>query len=785
MSNNNTTRSLVLAFLVVMSVFAGAFAFAGGAAATHADSTDEEIVDGENYWDGQNLLYNHGTAEEEKLTLYEEDGTFVREMKTDADGHYVLDTSDMDGSYYIEDTAGTQTAFDVRTQTFTAELGSDTVANGDTGNTVELNGDSNRAASNVTVSAEGLTADELAGIVANYGVEGTDYTVDAENDEVTLVDYSNSNNAFNLNFTGVDADEYDLQFNVADTDASDNASVTVNEASSATAQFDEVIYAEERGDIVEFTVELENTDTADVQIGDSDAGYEAVISVTDGNDDGEVTVQFNSYEAGNGQVAFEAADSEDDVTLQSGDNLDVDKLQAGSYDLSALVSGDETGVAAFDLNERSTDGASVLTAPKGTDLSNLEALNAATESNEIAQEDMFVVQIEASGLAGWVDDTTTAADLAAGHDGASVEITQQNAERNSQKKSLDVSQGTLVADGDNDTYYLVFNTADVNVAPEDGAYDATFQINADNDYVAEDETEEAAASLSFVERNVEFDGVESLEDGDVINFEADNDGVITVSGDATVAPGTEFNLRLRSSGDSTPFLKGQTVAVQEDGTFAADFDMSDVEDGDEFTTQARGYTDAIDSSVAFGAAEYDVTVNAESDGEAVDDATVSIGNQTGVAGDTFTLEEGDYPVDVEADGYEAATETIIVDGDKTVTVELTPEPETHAVTVNVDGPESAQVTLNGETQTTEDGAAVFEVENGDYTATVSADGYESGSSDVTVDGADASATVTLEEEQTDDGTEEPSPTDEETPGFGAVVALIALIGAALLAYRRN
>ncbi|MFO7834025.1 MAG: PGF-CTERM sorting domain-containing protein, partial [Halohasta sp.] len=41
------------------------------------------------------------------------------------------------------------------------------------------------------------------------------------------------------------------------------------------------------------------------------------------------------------------------------------------------------------------------------------------------------------------------------------------------------------------------------------------------------------------------------------------------------------------------------------------------------------------------------------------------------------------------------------------------------------------------------------------------------------------------EEEEDSSEEEEDSTDDETPGFGALVALVALIGAALLAARRQ
>lgn len=856
MTTRNKINSLVLATLVVMSVFAASVAFTGAATAganvSDHDYDAELTVGSDNgaFWAGQNLLYN-GSNANEKLTIYKGvagDGTsdeFVREVETDANGHYVFDTADLSGDYYFEDSSGTTTQVEVREQTITTTFGEDFVSNGDTGNTVEFDGDSNRATSDVTVSADGLTATQLDAIFANYG--GT-VQMDSTNDTITLVDYSNdNNNAFNLNFSGVEKGDYTFNFDVADSTASSSTSLTVNDAGEADAQFSNSILSEERGNVVEFTVNVENTNTADVEVGGKDVSYTADLTVTDENDDGEVTVYFNTYTAGDGSgAAFSTdADSDDTVTVNSESTIAVDKLQKASYDLSAFAGGEETDVAVVNLNERSTDGATIHTAPAGASLTSVDQIaNATSEDSSIAQGDKVVVQIDVSGLEGSA--LSSSADLVKGSafaqsDGAYVTIEQQNPGQNTQPKTLDVSKGTLVQDDENDSYYLVFDSSDLNVEADE-EYEATFTLDENSDFVEnEDATEEVTDSFNVVEQTVSFDAMTEAEDGtDLLSYELSQDKTVTVSGDSTLAAGSEFTVRVRSDG-SSPFLKSQEVTVQDDGSFAATFDMSSVEKGTEFTTEARGLSDRIDSELTVPTASIsasDVTVTESTNTVVVDevylpyggfvtihDASVTEGAVfDSILGTSKYLEPGTHE-NVEVTLNEPVTEsqTLVpmahqdsndnkvydfvtsegdadgpytVDGSAVVdTHAVTVEAATYTVTVNVNGADTAEVTLNGETKTAEGGAATFEVENGNYDVSISADGFQDASTSVTVDGADATADVTLEAEQTDQPTtdkptdntteEPPATTEQETPGFGAVVALVALAGAALIARRRD
>lgn len=77
-------------------------------------------------------------------------------------------------------------------------------------------------------------------------------------------------------------------------------------------------------------------------------------------------------------------------------------------------------------------------------------------------------------------------------------------------------------------------------------------------------------------------------DGDGITVEAAPGRVIDGETDRT--PGSELTVRLRSADAETPFLKTATTTVEEDGTFRARFDLSDVPVGATFdaTVSANG-----------------------------------------------------------------------------------------------------------------------------------------------------------------------------------------------------
>lgn len=73
-------------------------------------------------------------------------------------------------------------------------------------------------------------------------------------------------------------------------------------------------------------------------------------------------------------------------------------------------------------------------------------------------------------------------------------------------------------------------------------------------------------------------------DGDEVTSHPESDQ--TIAGETSLEAGSEVRARVRSAADS-PFLETESTEVDDDGTFEAAFDLSDVEPGTELTIQVR------------------------------------------------------------------------------------------------------------------------------------------------------------------------------------------------------
>lgn len=844
--------SLVLATLMVMSVFAGTVAFAGTAAAGNTASDhdyDSELQDGDIYWAGQDVLVT--ASANETIAIYEGDGTFVAERQAGSGGHYVLDTSDYDGDYYVEFEDSSTTNFSVYQQSLNSTVTEETVTNGETDSTTELSFESNRGSFNLTVSEEDLSGADLADLYADY--PGT-LTVDSENDTVTLVDYDQGTE-FPLNFKDVDAGNYTFQFDTPDSTAETTQNIEVVKEKQSDASLDQTIYTQERGDIVELTVNLENTEEANVTIGDEDVAYVTNFTVRDGDGDGKVHLRFNTYTAGHDGfvpvILDQDESSGDELVIEDEDNIEPHRLESAVYDISVSTDGRETDVGSIDLNERSTDSIETHVAPESANINELEDIDGnVVSSDAVSEGDYLVFEVSASGLSGWFPDyVRTSGDLAqdansVSNTGTYVTIEEAQADMNAEPDTIPVEKGAFYPDAQNDTFYLVFNANDFDQeVVDDGEYTASVVMNESSPYVDdEDATEKVNTSFEVVEEEVTFDGHDETSE-DPYELESNENGTVTVTGESTVAPGTELDIRVRAEGES-PLLKSDRATVAEDGTFEAEFDFSDVAEGTNVTLEARDYTDEIDSVFTGYTPPEPASLSTEDvtaqQGESVTELTVSdvylpsdgfiviIDEETNVVGTSELIsgDQGSVTVSLDREVSEDATLTAIAyqdNGDEVFTgsddqpftnngsmvqqsASVTFEATTHTVNVNVANESGdavdADVTLNGQTKTAADGQAAFEgLEDGEYTVEVSADGYQAANETVTVEGGDASVDVTLTAEQTDtptettesnestasdNGTESGTETtQEETPGFGVVVALVALLGAALVAHRRD
>lgn len=753
------------------------------------DSVSQSELGGSLFWAGQEVVVTNLTENENvQLRAVEGDGStdLVEELSTNEDGEVTIDTEGLDGMYVLSGAgADADNEFEVAEQSLDASFEDDSVStNGET----SLNLDSIRGTYDVEVSSENLSQDQLQDIF------GEDVNTTDDDDSVTIENAEGSH-PLDFNGTDVEAGEYNFSVDVTDTDASDNASLEVTEVADANAEFGSSTYSEEIGDNAEFTVDMEGTDSTVVTIQSDDGNYWADLLVTAPEGQDQVNVTMNTYQAGqnNPEAAFSTEDGDnvqiiDERDLATNDsqfrllpgalNLEAYPTDASSAEDVPTTDDDradtddltETSVATLVLNERSTGDASTAVAPEDADLGDAESINdAATAGSEVATDDSVVVGVDVSGVFGYLDSEEDISTALSEEGDLSFTVEQSNPERYTNPTTFDLNDEgvSLVQAEDDDTLYFVIDTSTVEGVEAGQEYDATFEVgeNYVDNFTEGDDADAQTASTSFsvVERTIEVTGQQDDQD----RLEIENSENATVTGQSSAAPGTDVNVRLRATGED-PFLLSQTVEVGENGTIDADFDLSDYQTGQNLTvtmsdTNGEDVQDQANAVLVESAQQpHSVTVTVEDqNGSTVSGAEVSAGDQNATTGDdgqaTLELPHGEYTLTASADGQEGST-TFTVGNDTADEVTVT-------LGQTADGGAGDGGTGDGGVGEGDDGGA------GDGGA---GDGG-AGDGGTGGDGADGG----------DGGDGGGDGGGENQPGFGIVVALIALLAAAGIATRRS
>ncbi|MFC4552016.1 MULTISPECIES: BGTF surface domain-containing protein [Halorussus] len=610
---NDKLRSISLAALVVLSVFAGSIAFAGSAAAANLD-------DGERYWQGQTVTADQlkfdsdgdgtddstvsGDTKLEVMKVVDEgSNTLAKELYSDEDGGLTLETTNLEGSYVLQrasDDAEIAT-FSVASQDLSASFDPDTVDNKFSTKS-DLKLDSKRAGYDVTVSADGLSKSELSSI---FGPSDEDPNTDGY--QLTGI----TSDTISTNFVDVNAGNYTIELEVVDTGATAEATINVTKGGSATASFeDSDVVAQERGDVANFTVDLDNAKQSTVTIGSSEVNWVTNFTVHDDNDDGNVTIDFNTYKTGSNTWTSSPANDLETVqkfiTVEEGDSISLSSvdddsngnnanndqgvhygsdLEAGTtnnpiadgdYELTVGAAGEETDVNQLVLSKGSVDGAQSWTYPETA--TNIDGLNTlldnVAQDNSVAMDDLAVVQIDASGLYGHLDKNNAKdlLDKAAGNnqDYYSLNFTQTNAGANADGNKFNGANNDVETyfDAQNNTFFAVVDTTGDTAGIQAGdEYNATFTLHKGSPLTKK--AQSATTEFTVEQRTLEFTG---LNESDVLEIGAGN---ATIKGDTSMAAGSEFSVKVKS--DS--FVRTSTATVNENGTFTADFDFSNVNVG--------------------------------------------------------------------------------------------------------------------------------------------------------------------------------------------------------------
>jgi len=598
------------------------------------------------YWQGQKLFLKNADDPNAEYQLREvDDGdieSFISDITLDENGEAVIDTAsvgggqelegdyvvvkngdavefDSDGEAVDENANPDDASAEITIQSLSAEFDEETI----TEDLAEFTLDSNRGGYDVVVSSDGLDSDELEGIFTNFTV--VDNPDDDDDEEITIR-VTGTSDTRDLDFSDIESDDYTFEFQVNDTAANDDATITVSQAEDAEASFlGDGVYETAQGGVAEIPIELENSDTAKINLGYDGQVYNETVEVEDDDDDDRVTLRVNTYLAGRQSLeegdptdlddgdpdiarAYSLADDDDEILSVSrlGDGIGSPPLAASFYDVNVSVGDTELAVAAMNIQEAGDDDLQSWTAPERTfnEIDDQEEFFEArdedellSEADQIAQGDTLVYQVESSSLIGALEAETDGDDYGEGlanlvddsddvveANAFTFRMEQEDPDANREPKHLDIQDTsdrgglTVIPDNGNSSVYLIFDTDQMNMDRGDNdndlgvgtdSYETNYTIGPESGIPDEDEKITVTDTFDMVERELEFE----TNNDDVIEVRAEPEQLI--AGETSVAPNTEIRLRLRGTEDDAPFLKDPTVTVSEGGNFSTLVDFSD------------------------------------------------------------------------------------------------------------------------------------------------------------------------------------------------------------------
>lgn len=805
---------------------------------------DETLTDGDRFWLGQNLLVDDANiSAQETIGVYRQaNNTFVQELTADELGEVIIDTESLGtGDYYIEDASGQQLyTFNIARQSLDASWTDNEILNGGSQTESGLTIESNRARYDLLINATVVNSSNTTNVSASDLADAFDLNTTTVNDTEYAVarDISNPDTLV-ADFDNLSSGNYTFSVRPADAVGQDTAEITVDSPVAGQALFKEQFYTHNRGDIAKIDVEFTgDTQTTLVKIGrPTETGYQLRANVTRQSNTSEVTLLFNSSKAGQGMPSdtLYAKNNTADVDVLSETELDGDRrLEDARYLMEMQVDNQTTDLSTLNLFEAHFyNGETYGVPPTVSSVGSEEVVsNESVVMEEIDGKSYVAFGFKVQGLETQLNDTNRTPaqfnpnDSFSQNTGLSLTVEKDNAGANLEPTSVNAGEALAYhyiqmdnTSEENQTamVWFVFDGSDFSSAG-DGGYEANFTVNESNYFI--EETQSLTTNFTFVDSKTEFDRHWS---NDLLVLPEDNQ---TFTGTTTLPPGTTLRHEIRSDNVRYPFYEATDINVTENQTFNATYDMSDVPLGLTFNTSIPSQMDnktvevvpEIDPAPPDQMANVTVWTQANSQpyeaeitfsNNTLQDTTVSTSG-TPPSGQVY-VEKGTYTVTGDAqinDTNITIDQQVTIDGDTDLIVNMTPnggvyefadpteKPDRYTVTVELvdesNSPVDGVVTIGGQQKVATDGTVEYTLIEGERTINARAHNFEDASRTITLD---QDQRVTIEMTQRDDIPQPPedtsnntTPTTTETPGqpgFGVVVALIALLGAALLAHRRD
>lgn len=777
--------TVFLAVLVVTSLVTASVAFAGGTAAQASSGDVDWAPDQSFHYEGQELtatIPNDGQDTDYQLRRVDSSSgdaitsSSATSIIETADGYEVtIDTDGLsEGTYFLRGNDVEETmdnTFELLRMELDVSFEADTVIQG---GEVGIEFEDNRGSYTVNVSADGLDDEALEAIFDTNGD-----VVDTHSDEDGVVELAltPSTKEFDAYFPeDVDAGEYTFEFDVTD------ANATVTATNGVTNEDVDRSFTDapsgSQGDLIEVPVELEHTDEGAIVLGDEDdIGFETAVNFTVDSigSSSEIVLEYNTHShtqsdgSGTTHGWTVHSDDEDDVTIQEtwavypGEGpaaYDV-PLGAGEYELAIgerfdgteLTRVTDTTWFEIEAYDPSSATLSLQTAPLGSDLSDVEAYEDATvtETDTVADGDELVGVVGGLGMGGAIadlvddgvedgDDITTELDDL----GLITEISPSEPPADHRTTDVWTTDGTAsgsnvyqlrldavnVESYDGEQLLFVLNTSQATTPLDvDERYNVSFEVTELSEYVDADESHLEEQEVRLEKPSLEWHA-------DPVEVSIDENAEVT--GTSNVAPGSEIETHARARG---AFLIQSDAEVSADGTFTAEFDFRNERAGSTFDLTASHIN--VEDFAAIDE-EYNETLRDEIEAQLVSSMTVV---------DTGIQVEADAPADV-AVGEDASLDVTVTNaGAESEEVELL---------VVIDGESVDERTVELDSNDTFTDSYAFDTSSeGDITWSVTADEETTG-------------TVTVSNSATGDDS-------DQVPGFGVVVALVALFSVTLFA----
>ncbi|WP_313692278.1 BGTF surface domain-containing protein [Halorarum halobium] len=739
---NNKIRALFLTALMVFSVFAMTVAFGGSAAAAVGNQSDltrdAEMNTGSTYWAGQQVLIDTGddnASESWQVRSVDTDapnniGGLEEEFTLDENGTAVIDTSDLDGTYVVVNSTGDPITF----------------TDGDAdGHETDAN-DASFEVAPMSLTTE--FADDEAG---NAGPSNS-----------TELSISSNRGSYNVTISSEDLDADELHEIFNDSAA---ASMTVDTGTD--------------GD--DDAVQLSNIDDGDytANFTDIDAGnYTFTVDATDttASDTANITVN----DVSGGATSFETSTIEE----EQGDIATFNVSISGAADTASVTFGDYSSIG-YQLNFTAEDGSG--------DGQVTVAINTYAAGNPDSTIDEVVYATSE-------DDSVTNRDEAGTGELGSVLATGNYrlgtaANANQYVSAMDDPDdvGTLVIRERSTNSATIWTAPSTDLDTDDDEDDAVGidDLEARMEGGSLTESDEIALG-DYVVVQVSATGLNGTAQLSAANFTGDEEfgGDLTVEQTGNIGNFQPKALNVSASQGSISLFTDQDsdsyyIAFQTDEVqWNRTVNNESVTPSDGETYEAT-YT--VEDDFLLGSTDSDdhqsvnTTFDTASRTVSIDDdpVNVTVGTNQTVSGTSSLAPGSEIQVRAESDDgvqpafFKSATAVVQPDGTWSAELDFSEQSTGDTFTVEADASNVDTVTADGN---------VVETLDTDTTAPPTT---EPPTEPPTTE--PPTEPPTTEPPTEDPGTEPPTepPTTTTTPGFTAVLALIALIGAAFLATRRD